>query len=105
MEQIISGKFQPRDDNWVPACWQENRNKFPPEELLQYVGKHIAWSWDGSHIVASANDDGELFDKVAALGMNPSRVVYDYVDPPDVIYVGEDSECDSEILHSGQDHV
>ncbi len=51
MEQIISGKFQPRDDNWVPACWQENRNKFPPEELLQYVGKHIAWKQDGSHIV------------------------------------------------------
>ncbi len=75
-----NGKPGPPDDNWIPACFLENRIKFPPTELLPYAGKHIAWNWDGTAIVASAATDGELFDKVSAIGLNPSRVVYDFVD-------------------------
>lgn len=81
MNETANGKPQLPDDNWIPGCWRENRIKFPPEELLKYAGKHIAWSWDGTAIVASGDDEGELWEKVKAMGMNPSRVVYDYVDP------------------------
>ncbi len=81
MSQSANQQPHPRDDNWIPACFGPNRLKFPPEDLLQYAGKHIAWSWDGTHIVASADTDPELVDKVKALGIRPDRVVYDYVDP------------------------
>lgn len=88
MSDDVNGKPQPPDDSWIPACFTENRLKFPPEELLKYAGKHIAWSWDGTHVVASADSHAEIFEKVKALGVNPSRVVYDYVDPPDTFCCG-----------------
>jgi hypothetical protein len=78
----------PSDNNWVPACFFENQRNFPREQLLKYAGKHIAWSWDGTHIVASADSGGELWGKVQALGLEPSRVVYSYVDEPNVSLAG-----------------
>jgi hypothetical protein len=40
-----------------PAC---NRETFPPEELLKYAGKWVAFSPDGSKIVAAAGSDVDL---------------------------------------------
>ena len=87
MEPTANGKRQPPDDTWLPPEFHENRRNFPGDELMKYAGKHIAWSWDGTQIVASADDMSELDDRVKALGLNPSRVVFSYVDPPDIIYV------------------
>lgn len=56
-----------------------NRQKFPPEELAKYMGKCIAWSPDGTSIVASADDYDVLDQLVIAAGHDPSRCVHSYV--------------------------
>jgi hypothetical protein len=75
-------------DNGVKFPWPgpeyfENRRRFPPDELLKYAGRFIAWSWDGSRIVASGDSIEEVDQKVIAAGIDPERVVGDYVDPPE----------------------
>ena len=47
----------------------KNRLAFPPEQLLQYRGKYIAWSPDGKRIVASDEDPLRLDDTVIAAGI------------------------------------
>ena len=70
----------PLDDNWIPACFLENQKHFPAEELWKFVGKHIAWSWDGSRIVASGDDLDELYMRLKEAGIPSDRAVFDYVD-------------------------
>ena len=79
-----NGQVHPHDDNWIPKCFIENQEKVDPGMLIPFGGKHIAWSWDGTQIVASADTDDELVEKVRSMGINPARVVYAYVDPPGV---------------------
>jgi hypothetical protein len=77
-------------NNGIPPGWwdyktfDENHRRFPQEELLKYAGQCIAWSIDGTRIVASGKTVDELEDKLQAMGMKPSETVADYVDPPDV---------------------
>ena len=40
--------------------FDENRSRFPPEQLLPYAGQHVAWSPDGSRILASGKDMDEV---------------------------------------------
>ena len=68
------------DDSWLDAQHFENRRNFPPEELDKYAGQYVAWSWDGSRILASAEDRDPLWEKLVAMGVNPHRVVFQYVD-------------------------
>ncbi len=35
--------------------YYENRNKLPLEEYMKYAGKHVAFSPDGTRIVASGD--------------------------------------------------
>ena len=58
----------------------ENREKFPWDELKQYAGQQIAWSWDATKILAFGCDHEEVFRKLDAAGIDPSEVVFDYVD-------------------------
>jgi hypothetical protein len=81
MNQQTNGKLQPPDDSWLTVDFFENRQNFPLDELMKYSGKHIAWSWDGTQIVASADDADGLYETVKSLGLSPSRVVHSYVDP------------------------
>jgi len=67
------------------ALHMENRRNFPRDELNRFIGKHIAFSFDGSRIVASGEDLRELEANLVAAGIDPSRVVFDYVDPPDLV--------------------
>jgi hypothetical protein len=59
--------------------YYENRRNFPPEELAKYYGRHVAYSWDGSSIVANGDSYEEVQEKVKAAGLDPSRVVFGYV--------------------------
>lgn len=68
------------DVPWLGADFFENQRKFPPEELDKYAGRHIAWSWDGTRILADGADQKEVYDNVVAAGFNPSRVVFDYIE-------------------------
>ena len=67
--------------------FHENWLKFPQEELAKYTGKHVAFSPDGTRILASADTWEELDAVLDAAGIPPSQVVHDYVDPPDEIWI------------------
>jgi hypothetical protein len=70
----------PPDDSWLPRAFFENQAKVPWQVLEPYRGQHIAWSWDGSKILAADPDQEQLWNKLESLGHNPRRVVFDYVD-------------------------
>jgi hypothetical protein len=54
---------------WV---FESNRRAFPDEELLKYAGQWIAWSPDGTAIVAhSAESDQAVVDELRAKGYLP----------------------------------
>jgi hypothetical protein len=74
-------------DPWISPKFQENQRSFPVESLLKYKGQHIAWSWDGSQIVASAADRSTLDRVLCEAGIDPLRVVYDFVEDPDLSYL------------------
>src|SRR5262249_16856538 len=59
--------------------FDKNRAAFPPEELLRYRGQFIAWSPDGTRIIASDKDGIKLDDTVKALGYDPDEVVFSSV--------------------------
>ncbi len=60
--------------------FDENRSTFPLDELLKYAGKHVAFSPDGTRILASGEDVEEVDRKLEALGIHFSQVVHDYID-------------------------
>ena len=45
-----------RREPWLDPDFLENQRRFPAEELLRRTGQHIAWSWDGSGILAPGTD-------------------------------------------------
>jgi hypothetical protein len=53
----------------------ENRPKYPLDELLRYAGRWIAWSPDGTRVVASAEDLENLEDLVRQGGEDPAQCV------------------------------
>ncbi len=75
-------------DGWPDPNFDKNQRAFPVEELWKYAGQQVAWSWDGTRILAAAPDDAQLFQKLTELGIDPQRVVFDYVPDPDKSYFG-----------------
>jgi hypothetical protein len=66
--------------------FNENRNRFPADELSRYAGCCVAWSPDGTRILASGKDMDEAERALGALGIDPGEVVWSSVPAP-----GEDS--------------
>jgi hypothetical protein len=62
--------------------FDENRSRFPAAQLLAYAGKHVAWSPDGTRILASGATREEVDDNLEAVGVHFSLVVHDYIDSP-----------------------
>jgi hypothetical protein len=69
------------------GTFEENQRRFPQEELDKYAGQCVAFSLDGARILASGADIAEVERKLAEAGIDGSRVVHDYVDPPDAVYL------------------
>ena len=65
--------------------FDEGRCKFPLEELIPYEGLFVAWSPDGTRIVASAETREALYQNLAAMGIHFSQVVFDYIYPGDEV--------------------
>jgi hypothetical protein len=66
-----------------------NRAAFPPEELLKYVGEWIAWSPDGTAIVAhSAESDMAVYAQLKEKGYEMGQCCISYVDDPNEILLG-----------------
>jgi hypothetical protein len=66
----------------------KNRLAFPPEELAKYANKYVAWSPDGTGIIASDADDRRLNELISELGYNPSEILVSSVPDPDEIILG-----------------
>jgi hypothetical protein len=77
------------NDNNSPWPWldftthHKNRRAFPPEKLLRYAGKHVAWNWEGTRILASGKTIARVFDQLEAAGIDCGQVVFSYVDSGD----------------------
>jgi hypothetical protein len=65
-----------------------NRQQFPPEELAKYAGKHVAWSPDGTSIIASDEDLLRLDAKITNGGYNPAEILVSTVPAEEVILGG-----------------
>ena len=65
-----------------------NRQQFPPSELTKYAGKYIAWSPDGTRILASDDDLEKVAAAVQDQGYDSSEIVLSSVPFPDEVVLG-----------------
>jgi hypothetical protein len=63
--------------------FDRNRDRLPTAERDKWTGKHVAWSWDGTHIIAGADALADLITELRRLKVDPSTVVFDFLDLPD----------------------
>jgi hypothetical protein len=61
-------------------CYDENRRNFPVEELAKYCGKHVAFSLDGTRILASGDSLEAVDQNLEAMGIAFNQVVHSYID-------------------------
>jgi hypothetical protein len=66
----------------------ENRNRFPLDELAKHAGKYVAWSPDGTRILASAEGLEQVAAAVEALGDDAAEAVLSFVPAPDEVLLG-----------------
>lgn len=64
----------------------ENRAKFSMEELARHAGKWIAWSPDGSSIVASADDLDTLDDLIRSSRQDSTCCVVEAIPACDTVF-------------------
>lgn len=79
---------------WLGTEHFENRRNFPPQELARYAGRHIAWSWDGTRVLAGGETMEAVERELQVQGIDPTRVVFDYVVPGDVALIGPVAEAE-----------
>ena len=63
------------DIPWIDPNFDENCRHIAQEELDKYAGRHVAYSCDGTRIVASGRDIEELSRNIDAAGLDPRRGV------------------------------
>jgi hypothetical protein len=66
----------------------ENRPRFPLDELAKYFGQWVAWSPDGTRVVASSTDPDALEDLVRAAGEDPMFCVVEGIPEHDSLIGG-----------------
>lgn len=67
----------------------EHRAAFPPEALAAYAGRWIAWSPDGSRILADSETPEALDNRILAAGEKPERCVIEGIPDTDAMLGGE----------------
>ena len=65
-----------------------NRQTFPLDELAKYLGNWVAWSSDGTRIVASAANPEDLEERVRAAGEDFCRCVLEGIPDNDALLGG-----------------
>jgi hypothetical protein len=68
----------------------KNRVQFPLEELAKHRGEWIAWSPDGTRIVASSHDPEALDDLIRAAGEDPEECPTEGIPDSDTVLGGLD---------------
>jgi hypothetical protein len=61
----------------------KNRIEFPLEELEKYTGRYIAWSADGTSILASDEEPLRLMATLYGLGIDRGETVISYIPEED----------------------
>ena len=61
-------------DNWC---------QIPAEQLAPYYGQYVAWSPDGTRILAWGATEAEMEQHLIALGIAPSQVVGEFIEHPE----------------------
>jgi hypothetical protein len=64
------------------AVFGDNQKRLSRDVYLQHLNKHVAWSLDGSQIVASADTLEGLMAEMDHLSLEISEVVLDYIPDP-----------------------
>jgi hypothetical protein len=75
----------------VPDLGEFVRNhprEIPLELAQRYGGKQVAWSLSGDEILAVGDSLDELIEELKKRGLEPSQAVFDYIDPPDQVWLG-----------------
>ena len=73
----------PNPQPWIDLSeFQKNNTEVPLEVLLPYVGQYVAWSLDGTRILASPPSREELSQRLREIGIETGTVVFDYVSDP-----------------------
>jgi len=65
-----------------------NRANFSAHELEKYAGKYVAWSPDGSAIVASDEDERRIDARIKAAGYDPSALLVSFIPQEDEVVLG-----------------
>jgi hypothetical protein len=60
-----------------------NRARFDPALLAQYEGELIAWSRDGTRIIAHAKDDETVYRLLDEAGEDPGLCLVEYIGDDD----------------------
>jgi hypothetical protein len=78
----------PVPDGWIDTVtFNRNRDLFPQEELQTYWGRHVAWSLDGTRILADGATHAEMYRRLQELGIDPCSTVDDFIHDPNVSYI------------------
>jgi hypothetical protein len=68
--------------------YTKNRLRFPLEELARHAGEWVAWSPDGTRILASSRDPELLDDLIRAAGGDPEDCVVEGIPEADSVIGG-----------------
>jgi hypothetical protein len=80
----------PQPQSAPASSAQSSQTVFPPEELKKHRGHWLAFSPDGSRLIASCLVLKELDARVRAAGENPEEVLLDWIPAADAIVSGSD---------------
>ena len=64
----------------MTKVYRQNRARFPADDLKRYDGQWVAFSADGRRIVASAENIGQLSDRVIAAREDLQDVVVERIE-------------------------
>ena len=71
---------QTETKGWIDSnLFNSNTNKFTYEQLAPYAGQHIAWSTDGTSIIAHHTDPMALLRVLQERGLSGEEYVLDYL--------------------------
>jgi len=59
--------------------YNENRNRFPPEQLEPYAGQYVAFNAEGTRVLANGEDHLAVEAVLRAAGIDPPTVVYERI--------------------------
>ena len=72
--------LQTQEREVVMSAYEQNRSKIPLAELQKYDGKWVAFSSDGSRVIASSADLADLDTRVIAAGEDPQTVCLERIE-------------------------